>query len=300
MPPADLHETLLADPVTRAGAVARLCLDEALAERLAADPDEEVRAALAEHPALPAAVRDALAADPAPDVRVKVFLREDTPEALRATVHTGLTAGAEAGAGGAFSVTEEGLSCEIALAGLRFTLVPWVRADPVPYVASPYVCFRRSAAAARDLPAGARERLLDDPDALVRHTAAAAAPVLSPEAAERAERRHRRGGKLRGGPADHADFPPATLRRFAGDPDARIRVLALRDPELPAALVARLAADDETPIRRAAAGHPALPLAALLALVTDEEEDPEVREEAAASPVLPVSDMADLLTRARL
>ncbi|MCX2950329.1 hypothetical protein [Lentzea sp. NEAU-D7] len=53
VPPPDLRPALIADPVTRAGAVRHLRLDAATAARLAADPDPEVRAQLARHPQLP-------------------------------------------------------------------------------------------------------------------------------------------------------------------------------------------------------------------------------------------------------
>ncbi|WP_328399261.1 hypothetical protein OHS70_20600 [Streptomyces sp. NBC_00390] len=298
VPPADLHAALLADPVTRAGAVRHVVLDEALAKELAEDPDDDVRAAFAAHPDLPAGLRDALAQDASPLVRAEIFVREDTPEEHRASIHQELTDGADRG-DAAFAVTEEDLLCQLALTGLTFRDIPWIRADPLPHVDSPYACFRRSAAAGRDLPAEAVDRLLEDEDNSVRHTMAAHAPALSPEAAERVERRHQRS-KVRGRPADHTTFPPETLRRFATDADPRIRALAPRDPDLPAALAARLAADDDHLVRREVAPHPNLPVAALRALLADGDEEESVVTAAASSPALPVEAMEELLAQAGL
>jgi hypothetical protein len=298
VPPADLHAALLADPVTRAGVVRHVALDAALAKELAADPDDGVRTAFAAHPGLPAALRDRLAQDPSPLVRAEIFVREDTPDGQRAAIHAELTTGAHR-ADAAFAVTEEDLLCQLALTGLAFRNIRWVQDDPLRHVDSPYACFRRSVAATLDLPPQAVERLLEDEDGQVRHTMAAFAPDLSPEAAERVERRHQRT-EVHGRPADHTTFPPETLRRFADDPDPRIRALAPRDPDLPSALAARLAADDDHLVRLEVARHPNLPVAALRALLTDEDEEESVVTAAASSPALPVEAMEELLTRARL
>ncbi|MFD9270700.1 hypothetical protein [Streptomyces goshikiensis] len=58
-PPADLLPGLLADPATRAAAVAYAVPTP----ELAADPDSDVREAVAAHPDLPPGLRDLLAAD---------------------------------------------------------------------------------------------------------------------------------------------------------------------------------------------------------------------------------------------
>ncbi len=79
VPPPDLLPGLLADSATRAGAIR---FAEPTAD-LAADPDADVRQALAEHPALPTSVRDLLAADTDVLVRSTVAARPDTPPVLR-------------------------------------------------------------------------------------------------------------------------------------------------------------------------------------------------------------------------
>ncbi|WP_405419822.1 hypothetical protein [Streptomyces erythrochromogenes] len=78
-PPADLLPGLLADPATRAAAVAHTVPTA----ELAADPDSDVREAVAAHPELPAVLRALLADDPDIYVRNAVAARADTPSALR-------------------------------------------------------------------------------------------------------------------------------------------------------------------------------------------------------------------------
>ncbi|WP_208545449.1 hypothetical protein [Streptomyces sp. Tu 2975] len=299
VPPADLRPALLADPATRAGVVRHVTLEPALAKELAADPDDEVRTALAAHPGLPSEVRDALAGDASPLVRAEIFVRADTPDDLRAALHEELVTG-DARAGVSFAVSEHDLMCGIALAGLRHRVLDWVVDAPSAHVASPYFCFRYSAALSPALPADAVDTLLDDEESRIRHAMAARTRDLSPDTAERLERRHRRDPKTRGRPADHTTFPTATLRRFAADPDPRIRSLAPRDPDLPPTLASRLAADDDVLVRQEAASHPNLPIAALRALLADDEEDERVIETAAASPALPVDVMEELLRSAAL
>lgn len=85
-PPADLLPWLLADPETRAAAVAH----SAPTPELAADPDSDVRSAVAAHPDLPADLRDLLAEDPDFFVRDAIAARGDTPAELRERLVAGL------------------------------------------------------------------------------------------------------------------------------------------------------------------------------------------------------------------
>ncbi|MFJ6793300.1 hypothetical protein [Streptomyces sp. NPDC091268] len=78
-PPADLLPGLLADPATRAAAVAYAVPTP----EQAADPDPEVREAIAVHPGLSPALRDLLAEDVDIFVRNAIAARPDTPPALR-------------------------------------------------------------------------------------------------------------------------------------------------------------------------------------------------------------------------
>lgn len=51
----------------------------------------------------------------------------------------------------------------MAIAELRHFRVDWITADPLSHLSSPYICFRRSAARSRMLPADAVIRLLCRP-----------------------------------------------------------------------------------------------------------------------------------------
>ncbi|MFE6505776.1 hypothetical protein [Kitasatospora sp. NPDC057738] len=305
VPPADLLPALLADPVTRAGAVVHAVLDADTARRLAEDPDASVRAELARHPDLPPALREALAVDPALSVRVKVFARPDTPGHERARIHASVHEASRSTAEPGSDADDEAFlrwyENSFAPTELRILRLDWVTADPLPHVDSPYVCFRASAAAAKDLPAEAVARLLGDEEELVRLTMANTAPhLVDPATAEDIERRYRRRDKFTfwWDRAQVLTFPPQTLRRFATDPQPRLRSLAPRDPDLPAELAGQLADDPEECVRRAVAAHRNLPLPSLLRLLADPSE--HVARAAAASPFLPVEHMERLLTGAGL
>ncbi|MFZ3493989.1 AAA family ATPase [Streptomyces sp. 5.8] len=296
-PPRDLHAALLADPATRKPVVRFLDLDADTAAALAADPDEEVRAEAAAHPLLPLRVRDLLAQDASPDVRGKVFVRADTPPELRDEIHAGLTAGARRAEEDWENAEGDDVLCELVLIFLKMESYPWVATDPVPYVASPYTGLRRTAACSERLPAELVRGMLDDEDPTIRMIALERTPDVDLATAEDIERRHG-GSKFLDRPADYFIFPPEALRRFAADPDARMRVLALRDPDLPAALLERLAADGDHTVRRAVAEDSRTAPGTLLRLLGDDSES--VAMSAAASPDLPLEAMRavlDLLAR---
>ncbi|MFJ9340397.1 hypothetical protein ACIRP0_14035 [Streptomyces sp. NPDC101733] len=89
-PPADLLEALLADPETRASVVRYVDLGRApeAVAALAADPDADVRAAVARHPDLPGPLNERLAKDPDPVVRAVIARRGDTAPAVRERVRS--------------------------------------------------------------------------------------------------------------------------------------------------------------------------------------------------------------------
>ncbi|MEU9736021.1 hypothetical protein [Streptomyces sp. NPDC048002] len=305
VPPLDLVPALLADPVTRAGAVVHAAPDADTFRRLADDPDSEVRAELARHPHLPLPLREVLAGDPALNVRVKVFARPDTPQDVRHEIHTSvheLSRSLPDPSPDADDATVIQWYQNLAARDeLRILRLPWVTADPLPHVDSPYVCFRVSAAAAEALPADTVARLLDDDEEIVRLTAAHTAPhLVDPVTAENIERRYRRRDKFTfwWDTAQVLTFPAPVLRRFATDAEPRLRSFSPRDPDLPAELAERLAADPESRVRRAVAAHPNLPLPSLYRLLADPSE--QVAEAAAASPFLPVRHMEWLLDLAGL
>jgi hypothetical protein len=175
----------------------------------------------------------------------------------------------------------------------------WATADPLPYVTSPYVCFRMSAAMAETLPPQVVRRLLDDEDSNVRTTMARHAPHLIDEpTAERIDREFRPDKPTLWRPADDFTFSPQTLRRFAADADPRMRCLAVRDPDLPSHLAQQLAADPEPQVRHSIASHRNLPRQAQINLLADPSE--WVVQAAAASPWLAVEQMQRLLILADL
>ncbi|MEU1607914.1 hypothetical protein [Micromonospora matsumotoense] len=302
VPPPDLVTGLLADPVTRAGAVRHAILTPQLAARLAGDPDHQVRRQVAEHPQLPPPVRDLLTDDPSANVRVGIFGRRDTPEPARHRIYAGIQQGER-------TLTDlldddlddnallQQLEDDMALAELRYLRLDWVTADPLPHVSSPYICFRRSSARSRTLPADAVIRLLNDDDSGVRTTMAThATHLVDPATAERIDRGFRPDKKTKWRPADVLTFTPQTLRRLATDPDPRMRCLAPRDVDLPVELTERLATDPESMVRRAVAGHPKLLVHTRRALLAD--PDASVAHATAAAPTLPVAEMDRLLTLA--
>lgn len=305
VPPADLLPTLLADPVTRAGAVRHCTLDADTARRLAGDPDERVREELAGHPGLPPALRDLLAEDPVPQVALRVFARRDTPEATRAAIHARVLSDVPPPdwltelPGLDDDALERQIMGEWARLHLRTLRLPWVTADPLPYVDSPYACFRASAAMSDCLPAPVVARLLDDEESDVRTAMALhARDRIDPATAERIDRGYRPAKKTRWRPADGFPLPVDALRRLAADPDPRMRELAPRDPDLPVELVRRLAADLDPAVRRAIATHPRLPARDLTRLLADASEP--VATAAAGNPALPPEHMHRLLALAGL
>ncbi|MFE2018736.1 hypothetical protein ACFW9O_11945 [Streptomyces sp. NPDC059499] len=305
VPPTDLLPELLADPVTRAGAVRHCTLDTATARRLAEDSNDEVREELAEHPDLPAAVRDQLAQDPNQRVALRVFARQDTPEPTRAAIHARILSDAPPLDWLANpeplddDALERELMGEIARAELRTLRLPWVTTDPLPYVDSPYVCFRASAAMSDQLPQPFVAQLLDDEESSVRTTMALhARDQIDPDTAERIDRNYRPHKGVRWRPADDFPLPADVLRRLATDTDPRMRQLAPRDPDLPLELARRLAADPDPMVRRTIATHPRLPAEDLTRLLADPSES--VAAAAATNPNLPTTCMHQLLALAGL
>ncbi|MFD1320603.1 hypothetical protein [Micromonospora sonneratiae] len=274
-----------------------LTADTAL--RLADDPNYEVRRQLAGHPQLPSGLRDRLAEDSSAYVRVGIFVRPDTPEPTRQRIYYAI----QQGSGQSVDELDADLDNDaflqkvedhFAVTELRPLRLEWVAADPIPHVTSPYVCFRRCAASSRSLPPEAVMRLLNDDESIVRTTMATHAPhLVDLITADRIDREFRPDKRTGWRPADDFTFPPETLRRFATDPDPRMRCLAPRDPDLPADLAERLAADPDGSVRRAIAPHPRLPTRVLITLLADPSE--WIARAAAASPSLPAADMERLL-----
>ncbi|MGW0858313.1 hypothetical protein [Streptomyces sp. NPDC002690] len=306
VPPADLVPALLADPVTRAGAVRHTVLDAEAASRLADDPDEDVRRELAAHPGLPPSVRDVLAEDSSALVRIRVFARLDTPPSTRAAIHAWILTddhGVDWLADHHEDLDDDALDRELtrhlARVELRTVRLPWVTADPLPHVDSPYACFRASAAMSDRLPWHVVTRLLHDEKSDVRTTMALhARDRIDPATAERIDRGYRPAKRTAWRPADEFPLPAAVLRRLATDPEPRMRQLATRDPDLPVELLRALAVDSDPTVRRTVAAHPGVPLTVLTRLLADPSE--HVGTAAAANLVLPPAEMHRLLALAGL
>jgi hypothetical protein len=306
--PENVRDVLLTDQDEKVRCAAftayfqQLDLDDARIGLLARHPDSEVRARLAAHPDLPGHVLEELTGDPSPMVRLAVFARADTPEAVRATIYADITEHRPTlddlmAAGDGFDLGFEYLPAD---ATLRMLRPAWVTAEAERHVDSPYPCFRAAAARSTLLPIEAVRRLLDDEDEQVRISMAHTAPhLVDAERAERIERTHR-WDKF----TMWWEYEPVlchaseTLRRFATDPEPRLRALAAGDPELLPEIASELATDPEPSVRAAVAGHPNLPTEYLVALLDDHSD--QVVHAAAASPHLPVDQMERLLLQAGL
>ena len=306
--PRNVRELLLNDQDEKVRSAAfsayfsHLDLDATLIDLLARDPDSAVRAKLAAREDLPPDLVEVLTNDPSPVVRLAIFARRDTPEAIRAAIHADITENAPTlddliAADDEYGLVFDYLQAYSTLSTLR---PEWVTAEAARHVDSPYPCFRTAAALSTDLPLEAVRTLLDDEDEQVRITMVNTAPhLVDAPRAERIERMH------------HWDtftmwweyqpvltHSPETMRRFAIDPEPRLRALASGDPQLPTPLAVALAADPEATVRAAIAGHRNLPVENLVALLADESD--HVVHAAAASPHLPVEEMDRLLVRAGL
>ncbi|WBB94892.1 hypothetical protein O7543_01600 [Solwaraspora sp. WMMA2080] len=288
--PVEWRERCLTDPATRVNVARYVPLTVKQATELISSGDLEACRAVAANPELPAEAVELLIELDDPQVRVAVaysrHIDADTRDRLFALV------AAEADAGS--------IAAYVALCW-NFDEPGWLREVPITerlaYLDCPHPPFRRVLASCRDLPDAAWERLDNDPDLRVRRYAAA-----RPDApAAVLERLVRTGGAMfhiRPPIVEHPNFPRHRLRAFADDPDPHIRYIALEDPDLPTAVLERLAADSEAFIRRGAARHAHATPALLEQLLAD--ADPEVVDEAAANPQLPLGSMRRILDESAL
>ncbi|GAA4876397.1 hypothetical protein [Kitasatospora terrestris] len=257
------------DPRRRERAAARAPIERRLGEWLRYDDDPWIRTAVAGNPHLPTDLALALAVDPVEQVRLAVSVRPDLTEPQRAAIRISVPDG-------------------------RTAAPAWVTArhgDPVALAelaASAHPLLRRGAAAAPGLPAEAVRALAADPDPGVRLALAEHCPDAPHELLVELYAGGR--GRAHDALAERPNFARPGLARFAGHPDARLRLAALRDPQVAPELVERLTADPDRAVARAAARHPRLPLPALRRLLAS-----ELAEAAAANPALPLELMHCLL-----
>ncbi|WP_326552889.1 hypothetical protein [Micromonospora sp. NBC_01813] len=261
--PAEWWERCLTDPATRVNVARYVPLTVAQATNLIGSGDLEVCRAVAANPDLPAEAVGLLLELDDPQVRVAVAYSRHVDADTRDRLFALVAAEADAGSVAAY----------VALSW-NFDEPGWLRTVPLAerlaYLDCPHPPFRRVLASCRDLPDAAWERLDNDPDLRVRRYAAA-----------------------------RPDAPAAVLERLVRAGGApQIRYVALEDPDLPEEVLARLAVDSEAVLRRGAARHPYATPALLEQLLAD--DDPEVVDEAAANPQLPLHSMHRILDESAL
>ena len=187
--------------------------------------------------------------------------------------------------------------------------------------ASPKLWIRRSVARAPRLPEDVVDLLAHDQDRVVRLFLAESCDDAPPEMLLEVWTWWSGSLSFPGRPRTHPNFPRRGLLRFAYDPDARMRLLALDDPASDAALVERFSRDPEAVVRAAAAAdvrlspesaarltndgdssvrhlarcHPALPAKTLVRLLMDERS----AKEAAYNPAIPSAVMQQMVALAR-
>ena len=285
--PPEWRERCLADPAVRANAASRVPLTAEQFERLVRSGDEGVLTAVADNPHLSAEMAARLADVDHPSVRIAAALSRHVDAATRDRLYALVEA----------EYANGSLEAEMAL--YWYPAEPgWLRETPLDerlaYLDCPHTVFRRVLASCHDLPEEAWRRLDDDPDPVVRQTAALR-PDAPPDVLERLVREH---GDIRPGPplVEHSNFPRHALRTFVDETDPRVRRLALHDPELPARDLERLAADPS--LRGGVAAHPNATDALLDRLLSD--PDHNVADNAAANPALPLDRMYRILVAAGL
>jgi hypothetical protein len=288
--PPDWRDRCLFDPATQVN-VARyvpMTLDQAT--RLLAAGDRDLRRAVAANPHLTAGIIELLRDLDDPVVQVGVAQSRHVDLATRDRLYAHVVAERDDGSTEAW----------VALSW-HFPEPGWLREEPrsvrLTYLDCPIVAFRRVLAGCTDLPPEAWQRLDDDPVVAVRRIAARR-PDTPPEVLERLVRDHGDDYDVRPLLVEHPRFPRDRLRTFVDDPNPHARYAALQDRALPLDALRQLAAAPEPWLRRGVARHPNVDAALLDRLLT--ERGPEIVDDAAGNPVLPLARMYDILAEAHL
>lgn len=261
-------DPLVREAVERAGRI-DLPLPTTLADFLA-EPDERRRDDAAYRaPVLPAALALTLAADPEPHVRFALSLRADITEEQRSSID--------------YTVPEG-----------RYPVPAWVEerfGDPDALreiAASHHVLLRRGVTCAPELPGDVIERLAADDDYFVRLMLCENDHAPHELLVEMfADWKGLSWGML----ASRRNFARPGLARFADDPNYRLRLAALSDPQATPELVERLSHDPDDIVRGRAAADPRLPHARLVELLGSNR----MPYTAALNPALPAPLMHRLL-----
>ncbi|MDH6543748.1 HEAT repeat protein [Streptomyces sp. SPB4] len=247
VPLATTLADFLAEPDERRrdDAAYRARLDADLAVHLVAHDDSSLRRGAAWNPHVPTALALTLTADPEPSVRFALSLRADITEEQRSAID--------------YTVPEG-----------RHEAPAWVQerfGDPDALrelAASSHVLLRRAVTCAPELPADVVERLAVDEDYFVRLMLCENDHAPHELLVEMyADWKGLSSGML----ANRRNFARPGLVRYADNPNYRLRLAALSDPEATPELVEQLTHDPNDTVRGHAAADPRLPLARLIELL---------------------------------
>ncbi|MEU9314077.1 hypothetical protein [Streptomyces sp. NPDC048256] len=275
--PPELRERCLADPAVRSNLARRLPLTPSQFEGLLAAEDKSVLRAVAGNPCLTADMVARLQDSEDPSVRVAVAYSRHVPPETRDRLLSLVKGEYATGS----------IDAKVALHWSSYRPA-WLRdaplAERLTYLGCPHAVFRRTLAESTDLPDEAWQRLDEDLDVSVRYTAALRPDVPS-HILLRLVRAHGDLSAFRPLLVEHPNFPRRDLRGLVDEPDPRVRLLALEDPELPLAELRRLGDCEESILRAGVARHANVSADLLEQLLADPE--PTVADHAAANPVLP-------------
>lgn len=264
---------------------------------LAADPDPEVRGAVARRADLRTAERRALVTDPDPDVRGAVARRADLGPGERSTLARDPERAVRLAVSVHPALSEEeraAIDYDVPL-DCRFGAYPAPATPRDPETVrraalSGHPMLRREAAEDHALPPDLVARLAEDDDLGVRVLLAQNHPDAPPALLLRGFLEYT--GPERAHLITRPNFPTAGLATLAGHEDPQVRALAARDPQAAAATVERLTRDPDPNVRAALARHPNLPRPRLAELLGDDE----LAHAAAANPALDPATIDRLLT----
>ncbi|MFI7412195.1 PE-PGRS family protein [Streptomyces sp. NPDC049627] len=250
-------------------------LERNLAAHLAGHGELDERRALARNPRLDTDLVALLGDDPDDGVRFEVSKRADLTEDQRAGIRIDFNP------------------------RIHYRELDWVVAlhddhDAMRRLAvSSHPLVRRSVARARHLPPDVVARLARDEDRVVQLFLAESCDDAPADMLMRVWQWWDGSLSSPDRPRSHPNFPRRDLLRHTGDPNPRMRRLALDDPESTPELVERLSRDPSSEVRHRAATDPRLSAAAAARLTEDPHDD--VRSAATRHPRLPVRILARLL-----
>ncbi|MFJ6574268.1 Mucin-2 [Streptomyces sp. NPDC091292] len=273
-------------------------LDRTDAERFLAEGVHLVE--LAGNPSLPDDLVDRLAVDPDDDVRLAVSLRPELTEARRAAIDVTVDPYARDDV----DWVAAGIADQDVLRRAATSAHPLLRraAARSPHLPPDLLGLLAGDADAEDADAAdtdAADTDVADPDAEVTDVVVRThLAVYHPDTPEEVLMSvyARLGGTFSAWMATgHRRFPREGLAaRFADHPKGSYRQLAVRDPAAGPDLIERLSHDPELRTRQAAARDPRLPLPRLLEALTV----PELASSAGANPALPPDEMARVMDEA--